>query len=125
MGRTNITVADALNQPGGAQRVLYSGLEALVPLAEVRQLVEDLRAMPTTDVLYLAAMVSANLSRSVTRMKARKLTQGEAADHVHDMAIWFACEVWAGRANLQLATPSTDGTVESRPGNQDPEGRDR
>jgi len=113
----NLTVRDAIIQPGGAFQIEYGGeFNIIAPANDVHRAIRQLREIK--DRRQLMASVNLEIAKALPKIKNGTATQTEAMDCAQDITIWFAYEVLEGRKTLEqktlkfpLAGPRNDGAA--------------
>lgn len=86
---------------GGTRMIEYKGMTIMAPLRDIKQ---SLDMMKANDEEYRAGIMgSANdyLRRNIRSVKNQTASQEVAMNCAMDIAIWFANEVFEGRATLE------------------------
>jgi hypothetical protein len=96
----NLTIRDALTQPGGAFQIEYGGEFSIVaPANDVHEAITLLKSH--RDRASIIQSVEAAIQEALPRIKSGEAGQQEAMDCAQDITIWFANEVLEGRKTLE------------------------
>ncbi len=87
-------------QIGGSRMISYGGLDVMVPVRDVREAINALKA---GDRIRIMNSVLAALRRTFPKVKRGTASQKAAMNCAQDIAIWFANEIIEGRATLEIS----------------------
>jgi hypothetical protein len=88
-------------ETGGSRWIEYDGVLMLVPLQALRHTVDYLKASDRREIVMTS--VNAALACGFPSVKAGTASQDDAVGCAQDVVIWFANEVIAGRASLEVS----------------------
>lgn len=87
---------------GGTHYIPYRDAMIAAPLRDLRQAINDLRAMPHPQRKRVMNSVNRALEQTYPEVQAGTASQEMAMQCCQDVALWFANEVVEGRATLEM-----------------------
>jgi|SRR6516162_10158413 hypothetical protein len=87
-----------LEQPGGVYYINYRHYEVGAPLADLKQVIRELKEMPGHEREVMMASVNRALAEAQRRDERGRMNHARAIKMAQDVTVWFANEVVEERA---------------------------
>jgi hypothetical protein len=104
MPKQKLTMDDAFKQPGGYRQIQFGDITVVAPLTDVRRSLHLLEQMGPDQRAAIMRSVNNSITEALPAVLSGVAKQKKAIAFGQDIAIWFAYEVFNGRARLEETT---------------------
>ena len=92
---------------GGALTIEYKGCQIVVPRRDIEDAIAFIRDIPPSKRAYYGAVVQREIDKAWPGVVAQRVSTAQAVECCVKIGIWFAWQVFQGKATLPDRVPGT------------------